>query len=369
MMMLWFTLALVTLVVAAALLLPLLRKRADLPLSEADYDRAVYRDQLAELERDAARGIIGPAEAEAAKNEIARRLLQTEKAAEPVVTGAAKLSKVARFSVLLVPLVAIPIYYRGGSPSLPDVPLKTRMAEALQNKDLPAMLAIIEQRLEKTPDDLTAWQILAAEYPKERRYADAARAYENVLRLSTPTADLYVEYAQNLMLANNGDIDKDIHSVFSKALVLDPQHPKAAFFDALAFKQEGNIAEAKKRLAALLEAAPADASYRSLVGQELAALNAGSAPALTQEQVKSGAAMSTTDQAAMVNSMIDGLEQRLGSTSTDIEGWKRLIRARTVNKQADRAKAALATARTIFKDNTAALDDLKALATELGLSS
>ena len=97
-------------------------------------------------------------------------------------------------------------------------------------------------------------------------------------------------------------------------------------------------------------------------------MNEAKAPALSDDQLKAGEQMSASDQAAMINSMIEGLEQRLGATSTDIEGWKRLIRARTVNKQPDRAKSSLATAETIFKADQKALDELKSLATELGIA-
>ena len=118
-MMLWFILAVLTLVVAALLLLPLLRGGAALAGNDAEFDRAVYRDQLAELERDLARGIIAPSEAEAARNEISRRLLQTENSQPAKGAASGGLTVVARLSILLVPLVAIPVYLSEGEPGTP----------------------------------------------------------------------------------------------------------------------------------------------------------------------------------------------------------------------------------------------------------
>ncbi len=66
-------LALTTFAVAL-LLAPLILRGRGAAARDA-YNLAVYRDQLAELERDVERGVLSPAEAEAAKSEIGRRIL------------------------------------------------------------------------------------------------------------------------------------------------------------------------------------------------------------------------------------------------------------------------------------------------------
>src|SRR6478609_944013 len=70
-MALWFVFALMTAAATFAVLLPLGRKGA----VAGGTDVAVYKDQLTEVGRDVAAGLIGPAEAEAARVEIGRRLL------------------------------------------------------------------------------------------------------------------------------------------------------------------------------------------------------------------------------------------------------------------------------------------------------
>ena len=71
-MTLWFVFALMTVAAIFAVLWPLSRGgRAPSEGSEA----AVYKDQLGEIERDVASGLIGSSEAEAARVEISRRLL------------------------------------------------------------------------------------------------------------------------------------------------------------------------------------------------------------------------------------------------------------------------------------------------------
>ncbi|MCW5773521.1 MAG: c-type cytochrome biogenesis protein CcmI, partial [Rhodospirillaceae bacterium] len=80
-MILWLAGGALTLVVLALIVGPLLRNRAAAQ-TRLDYDLEVYKDQLAELERDAARGLLAPAEIEAARVEIQRRILAAAAAAE-----------------------------------------------------------------------------------------------------------------------------------------------------------------------------------------------------------------------------------------------------------------------------------------------
>ncbi len=56
---------------------------ADTPLpAQADYDLKVYRDQLAEVERDLARGVVPEADAQRIRTEISRRILVADAARE-----------------------------------------------------------------------------------------------------------------------------------------------------------------------------------------------------------------------------------------------------------------------------------------------
>ena len=69
---LWFVFALMTAAAVFAVLWPLGRRSQ---LQTGGTEAAVYRDQLAEVDRDLAGGLIGASEAEAARVEISRRLL------------------------------------------------------------------------------------------------------------------------------------------------------------------------------------------------------------------------------------------------------------------------------------------------------
>ena len=308
------------------LLVPFLRKASGSQNLDVDFDRAVYRDQLQELERDQGRGLIGAAEAEAARNEISRRLLQVVKPG--LLAGGNRYSLLA---VLLVPLIALPLYAKFGSPGAPDVPLQERMKGAIANQDFEALVATVEAHLAESPNDVEGWKVLAPAYKRLQRWGDAAEAYANVLRLAASDAQSIADYGEMLVFANEGMVTDEAQRAFAEALKLDSKDERANYYFAMGLKQEGK------------------------------------APALTDEQVAAGQAMKTEDQSAMIAGMIDGLEQRLGDNSKDIEGWKKLIRARRVSNEVDKAKLSLQLAFNIFKNEPASLEALRGLAKELGI--
>ena len=345
--MIWLVFAIMTAAVLAALSMPLWQGRATVAPGRDHYDRAVFRDQLAELERDRARGAIGAAEAEAARNEISRRLIQAARPPSQAVTGKAR--ALGLIGAALVPLVAIALYLNSGMPRLADVPLAARLEKAVDNQDFAALIAKVERHLGQNPDDVEGWKVLAPAYKRERRWQDAADTYANIIRLSHPDATLIADYGEMLVFANDGMVTAEAARAFAAALRADAKLPKARFFAALASKQEGRRADAQQAFEALLAGSSADAAFRPMVEAELKDLAAAA------------------DQQAMIRAMVNGLEERLKTDTGDLEGWQRLIRSRAVLKELDKARAAYATARHHFSDRPEALAALDGLATELNI--
>jgi cytochrome c-type biogenesis protein CcmH len=363
-MLIWFIFAGMTAAVVAALSVPFLRKLQEVEASDVDFEQAIYRDQLQELERDQQRGIIAGAEADAARNEISRRLLQATAAKS--ATGATH-SPLAKFAVLLVPLIALPLYSEFGSPKSADVPLQDRLKGAITNQDFAALVATVESHLAANPKDIKGWEALAPAYKREKRWVDAAEAYANILRLAPASAEGIADYAEMVVVANEGMVTADAQNAFAEALKLDPKDPRGRFYTALGMKQEGKPDEARQQFESLLADSPSDAPWRTMVEDELSGLTSARAPALSQEQVAAVQSMPAGDQAAMIKGMIEGLEQRLGNDSRDLEGWLRLIRARRVSNDTEKAKGSLQTALMIFKDDPKSLDALNSLAKEMGI--
>ena len=142
-MLLWIILACLTAIVLLVLLRPLAGPGIDGGSADA-FDSAVYRDQLGEIESDRARGLIGGEEAEAARVEIARRLL----AADSKAAASAKIStdtshaRAATIAVAVaLPLLALGLYLAYGSPRMPDQPLAARLQDAASDQNLEALFA------------------------------------------------------------------------------------------------------------------------------------------------------------------------------------------------------------------------------------
>jgi len=361
-MLLAFVLALMTALAVFAVLWPLGQSRpGQADGGSAAGDIAVYRDQLEEIERDRSAGTIGGPEAQAAQLEVSRRLIAAAGAMRSAAAGGDPRTRLRRRRVtavtalVLMPFGAAVVYLALGSPNLPGQPLQQRMANA-QNS-LPAMIAQIERHLERNPQDGRGWEVIAPVYMREGRYDDAVRANRNALAYLGESAKRQGDLAESLVLQAGGVVTGEAKSLFEKAAASDPADARAHFYLGLAAEQDGRKEDAAKIWQALIQQAPPDAPWISAVREALrrvAGPPPGSAPQSTSgptaDQMAAVAAMPPADRENMIRSMVDGLEARLHTDSGDVDGWLRLMRARLVLGERDKAVAAAAQARRALKD-------------------
>ncbi len=364
-MVFWSVIAAMSALGALAVLWPLLRRpqRGLAQSSDASHEIAVYKDQLAEIERDKARGQITATEAEAARVEIARRLLKAADSAiaTPTASGSLMGRRIAAVLALAVPVVGLALYSHYGTPELPDQTIAARLANAEANDDLPAMMRKVELALEKNPKDARGWQVLAPLYLRTRQPEKAALAIANIMRLTGETADLDVELASALIEASTPEnIDPRALAAVDAALKLNPAHPKAHFIHAYVLSATGKTEDAKAELQALKANSPASAPWMSNVDSALAALNMAqpAAPGPTASDVQGAAQMSADDRTTMIATMVQRLADKLHANPKDMEGWLRLIRAYIVLKKPDAVKSAAQEARAAFAGDATALSEI-----------
>ncbi len=324
----------------------------------------VLKDQLRQFESEVDAGRLTPDEATSLRAEFGRRLIDEDRQTKH--RGTTKSGLVLPVVLaLIIPALSVPAYLAKGKPELSDAPLHARLDRAVENNDIEAMVVKVEERLQQVPDDALGWKMLAPIYMQLGRFADSAVAYEQLIRLEPPTAERLANLGEALTYAEQGIVTSKAAKALSMALEKNPDDPKANFFMGLSLKQDGKTTEARQRFESVLAKSSADAPWRAAFEKELAALSA--APALTDEQVQQGSAMAARDQEKMIRGMVDGLEVKLQQDQENIEGWLRLIRARTVLGEADKARSALGKATTIFQNQTQAMASLNALAMELKL--
>ena len=382
-MLLWVCFALMTAAVMAALLRPLWRPNAT-AVAPAEADIAVYRDQLNEIEADRERGLIADGEAEGAKTEVARRMLdragavaQEAPVAAPTFSVAQRISTVA---ALLVPIASVALYLWIGSPQTPDAPLAARQNVPLEQASIEELIGKVEARLAAKPDDAQGWAVIAPIYVRTGRFADAANAYARVLTLQGESVQRLSGFAEATVMANNGVVTDTARKAFKRILELDPQRTEAAFGLALAKEQDGDLAAALADYRQMLAAAPPDANWQPALEERIKALEgrmtgkplpaapqaaAPSANAAQRTSPEDLAKMSPADREKFITSMVEGLASRLKTDGKDLPGWLRLIRAYAVLGRDEDATTATAEARRNFDGDAKALGEIDALAKSL----
>jgi cytochrome c-type biogenesis protein CcmH len=367
-MTLWFVFALMTVAAIFAVLLPLGRSgRAQNQGSEV----AVYKDQLAEIERDLAAGLIAAPEAEAARVEISRRLLAaagSEPVSEP--TSSLKWRRAAAVLALAgLPLIAIGVYMPLGSPRLQDFPLAQREHGAGSGMALENLVVQVEQHLEKNPTDGRGWNVLAPVLVRLGRFDDAVRAYRNSLTYNGESSERRADLGEAIAAAAGGVVTAEAKTEFERAHGLNADDPKANYFLGLAAEQDGRKDDAANIWRSLLAKAPADAPWRPLVQTSLARVGGGGAtmPALSDETIAASKDMNEGDRNAMVRGMVERLATRLKQNGDDVEGWLRLVRAYLVMGDRDRAMGASTDARQAVANDAARLRQLNEGLKTLGL--
>ncbi|MGB6238255.1 MAG: c-type cytochrome biogenesis protein CcmI [Bradyrhizobium sp.] len=365
-MTLWFVFALMTAAAIFAVLWPLGRgNRTKGDGSEA----AVYRDQLAEVDRDVSAGFIAAPEAAAARVEISRRLLAAADAQRRPPPGTnVGLRRVAAVVALVgLPVVAVGLYYPLGSPDVPDFPLAERARTPEKTQSLDNLVAQVEQHLANNPTDGRGWSVIAPVLARLGRMDDAIRAFRNSITYNGESADRRADLGEALVAAAGGVVTGDAKTEFERAVALSADDVKANYFLGLAAEQDGRSTDAASIWRAMLEKAPPNAPWRPLVQAALVRVGGSPAPALSNDAVAAAKDMSATDRSAMIRSMVDRLATRLKQNGDDVEGWLRLVRAYIVMGDADKAKAASSDARQAVAKDPQRLQQLNDGLKNLGL--
>src|SRR5215831_6271056 len=218
-MTLWLGLALMTVTAVLAVLWPLAR-RGGAPRSGSDV--AVYRDQLDEVERDRAAGLIEDKEAAAARIEVSRRLIAAVDAqpSRDAPAGATwRRRAVAAVALLALPLGAGTLYLALGSPSQPDQPLAARLAAARGgSQSIDSLVAQVEAHLERNPGDGRGWEVIAPIYLRLGRFDEAVKARRKVLSLNGASAERESALGEALVFAANGLVTAEAKAAFERAV-------------------------------------------------------------------------------------------------------------------------------------------------------
>ena len=367
-------------------------------------DMAVYRDQLAEIDRDLARGLIVPDEAGRLSSEVSRRLLAADRARSGPQPQAAPQVGWPLGLIVIALAGAVWGYVRLGAPGYPDLGLAARigMAEEFrQNRptqaeaeaDMPApvpapvhvpldraaekLLADLRTAAQARPDDLQGQTYLARFEAEAMNFAAAARAQARVIVLKgeAAMASDHLQFADLQIRAAGGYVSPEAEAALKVVLALAPEDGMARYYSGLMLAQTGRPDQAFTLWRGLLETSPPDAAWlppvRGMI-EDLAAsagvqfsLNEALGP--TSDEIAAAAEMTAADRRQMIAGMVDQLGERLATAGGPVQDWARLITSLAVLGETDRARAILAEAEAVFATVPEDLQMLQRAAQDAGL--
>ncbi|MEI4470753.1 c-type cytochrome biogenesis protein CcmI [Frigidibacter sp. MR17.24] len=405
--------------VGAALAVALLMGRALMrpaagPAGAAAFDLSVYRGQMAEIERDRARGTLSPEDAERARTDIGRKILDADRrlATETVQAQPRGATLAVAGIGAAVIAGAFLLYGEIGAPGYGDLPMRARMATAqtLYASRLPqaeaeaaardsgavpepaapsAEVAELMTRLRavvaERPGDVQGLTLLARNEAALGNFAAAAAAQGQLIAAkgAQATPEDHAMQAEAMILAAGGLVSPEAEAALRAALAADPKDQTARYYMGLMLAQSGRPDQTFRIWAELLDEGPADAPWAAPIRSAMpelawvagepdyqlpkAASPSGSLPGPSQADVAATADMAPEDRQQMIRGMVERLNDRLASEGGSAEEWARLVAALGVLGETDRARAIYAEAQTHFAGRKADLQALSAAAEQAGI--
>ena len=208
-------------------------------MTQQQANAAVYREQLAELERDWAAGQIAQAEYEAARDELNLRLIQDVESLDAAAASEASMGDGARgirkpwamtwSLVLALPLVAGLLYATLGEPRALNPQALVQASDPageLTPEKLTAMATALIKRLQEDPNQAEGWLMLGRVQRARGQLQEAADAYAKVLSLAQDD-EVQIERAELLAELQRGSFAGEPWAIIQQVLARDPQHLSA----------------------------------------------------------------------------------------------------------------------------------------------
>lgn len=404
-MLFWTITAVLTFAVLATLARAMLRGSVgDRP--PAAYDMDVYRDQLREVDRDMARGVVSAADADRIRTEVSRRILAADANLQKHEKSTGTSGGMVTLGLTLAAVIigSYGIYTQLGAPGYGDLALSDRIeaAQILRDErpnqetaeasldettvppnvdpDYVVLVERLRQAVVTRPDDVKGHELLSRAEGRLGNFAAAHAAKAQVLALKgdTATATDFSEYADLLILAAGGYVSPEAEGILERALALDPSDGPARYYYGLMMSQTGRPDTALRIWDQLLREGPADApwippvasqieemAFRAGVNYAMPTIGIGRGP--TSDQIEAAEGLSPAERMEMIQAMVSGLSDRLATEGGPVEDWAQLISALGVLGQMDQANAILINAREVFGDDPRAADVLSRTADRVGL--
>ncbi len=251
-MTLFLIVAAVMIMLAFALVLPPLLKK-NFPVEEQEIEKetnlTIARERLRELKQELKKGLIDQHQFEQARLELERNLAQMLGDDQVNETEAKNNSpSVAILLSILLPLLAVGIYLKTGAPSAIEQSASHSFEQG-RTPDIETMVASLATKLEESPEDGEGWAMLGRSYLAMGKFRKAEQAFSQAVRILGEDASLLADYADAIGRGNGNDLTGTAKPLIVRALIADPDYPKARWLAGMLAYQEGDF----KKVPAYLE--------------------------------------------------------------------------------------------------------------------
>ncbi len=274
MMMFWIVAALLV-VAALGIIMPSLLKKPQAAAGHAaEPNVALYRDQLADLDRDLQSGVLAADQFDQARQDLERRLAEELEQAEAAVNRRGH-AGVSGAVIVGVPLLAIALYSLLGNPQAFNPAAATtaagsESAHAVTAEQIEGMIAKLAQRLKAEPGDAAGWSMLGRSYAALNRFPEASSAFSQAVKLLPDDAQLLADYADTLAMAQGRRLAGEPRRIIARALAADPNHFKALALAGSAAFEAKDYAEAVRYWEHLVRTLPPNSELAKSVAGSIA---------------------------------------------------------------------------------------------------
>jgi cytochrome c-type biogenesis protein CcmH len=261
------------------------RQRADTESRRA-LNTAIYRDQLAEIGRDRAAGQLSEADFQEARGELQRRLLDDAAEADAPLAAPAHPKRTLIALLVGLPLAAVGLYALLGNPAALNQMARGDFSQADVNK----MVAGLAEKLEKEPDNLQGWAMLARSYKAMHRTDDAERAFEKAFAFVEKDPQLLADYA-DLLASKTGNLVGRPEQLVAKALALDPDHLESLWLAGTAAFNRDDYAKAIEHWQRALRQIPPESEDAQMLNNIIAEATQKMGAGKGKDKVSTGASL------------------------------------------------------------------------------
>ena len=244
-MMVFWIVAILLIIAALLFLLPPLIQRggsAD-AIARNELNVTIFKDQLAELERDLAAGVLTQEQYDLARQDLEKSFVQEVDDADKKQTSEADkiVGRAAAVVVAVVlPILSVSIYALLGSGEAGLNPENARPEVQAEGHEgsLEEQVRKLQDHLQTNPDDVEGWGMLARSYYFLKQYGPASEAFARTSALlQDSNADVLADYADALAMANGRNMAGRPYDLVKKALTIQPFHQKSLWLAGTAAYQ------------------------------------------------------------------------------------------------------------------------------------